>query len=92
MHDLLCWMRHLILLLLQMKSTFYVMHSHKILPIQEGYPRGVRIPPLALAGFYSGRMAVVHLLYLLDIPSEVCKGLTKCRVSRGSPCCIVKIL
>ena len=28
--------------------------------------------------FYSGRMAVVHLLYLLDSSNEVCKGLTKC--------------
>ncbi len=57
---------------------YMTIHSHKILPIQEGYPRGMRIPPLALTGFYSGRMAVVHLLYLLDIPCEVCKGLTKC--------------
>ncbi len=30
------------------------------------------------AGFYSGRVATVHLLYLLDIPCEVCKVLTKC--------------
>ena len=33
--------------------------------------------------FYSRRMAVVHLLFLLDSSNEVCKGLTKCRSSKN---------
>ena len=52
--------------------------SLKILTIQEGYPRGVKIPYLALTGFYSGRVAMAHLPNPLDIPRELCKGLTKC--------------
>ena len=32
------------------------------------YPWGVRISPLALTGFYSGRVVVEHLLHLLDVP------------------------
>ena len=32
----------------------------------------------SLAGFYSGRVAAIHLLYLFDISCEVSKGLTKC--------------
>ncbi len=46
--------------------------------IQEGCSRGVGKRHLELAWFYSGRMAAMHLLYLLDSSSEVCKGLTKC--------------
>ncbi len=76
------------------RQILLFIHSHKIMTKQQGWPRGVssaenprqavtrfnsgRIPPLALTGFYSRRMAVVHLLYLLDIPCEVSKGLTKC--------------